>query len=138
MTKRHVWALVAILVAGCNQDESGVIANKAPFFQKGYNLPLNEAPKVVAQTREFAEKRGIKLLVSTQHFRDGEFSTTLVTKDMNIILNNVAMGDNAWLTAIARDDPSNENKALLNQYIGSIGLGPATGDKRPPLVPPSG
>ena len=79
-----------------------MIANKAPFFQKGYNLSLNEAPMVVAQTTEFAEKRGIKLLVSRQHFRDGEFSTTLVTKDMNIILITGEWATMFWLAAIAR------------------------------------
>lgn len=138
MWRKHLSALLAVLVVGCHKDESGVITNKAPFYQQGYILPLSDGPKIVTETRGFAKERGLKLLVSTHHFKNGEFSVTLITDDMNIILDNVAKGDKAWLSAVARHEPTAEDKMLLNEYRSFIGLGTPIGDRHPPLVPPAG
>jgi hypothetical protein len=124
-------------MSGCGPDESGVITNKAPFYSHTFQLPLRDGPKIVEETREFARKKGIKLLVSTQHFRGGEFKTTLITDDLNIINGNVATDDEAWVTAIARGDPTERDRVLLDEYLRSVSLGPATGERQPEIIPPT-
>ena len=136
MRRRHLCALAAVLITGCGPDESGVITNKAPFYSQTFHLPFSNRPKVLAETREFARRRGIKLLVSTQHFREGEFTTTLITDNLNIGNDNVAIGDKAWVTAIARGDPTSEDRALLDEYLRSVSLGPPTGERQPEIIPP--
>jgi hypothetical protein len=138
MWAKGLLAVAALLASGCDLGDPGVITNTTPFYQRGYELPLEQAPKFVEETRRFAEQRGIRLLVSTRHFQEGEFAVTLITEDMNILVNNVAKNDVAWVSAIARGNPGAEDRELLREYLASISLGDATDDTHPPLVFPSG
>ena len=133
----HLCALAAILMTGCGPDESGVITNKAPFYSQTFHLPLRDGPKIVAETREFARRRGIKLLVATQHFREGEFTTLLITDNLNIGNGNVATDNRAWVTAVARGDPTDRDRALINEYLRFVSLGPPTGERQPEIILPN-
>lgn len=136
MKRKYLWGFLGLLMVGCDQDQSGVITNREPFYQRGYELPLAEAPQTLSRIKNFAKANNIQLLVSTKHFRDGEFSATLIGNETNVTVDNVAKGDVAWVSAVSRHTPTKADMVSLNRYLSAIKLGPATKDQRPPLKSP--
>jgi hypothetical protein len=120
MCRNVLPAILAILLVGCSQAEDGLIYNKAPFFDQSYNLPADKFSRIVAEAREFGAGRGLKVMVSAKHFHEGEFVVTLIRPGLNISATNVASGNRLWVTAIARDEPTADDKKLLRDYLARL------------------
>lgn len=135
MILKCVWPLMAVTLSACNQDE-GFINNKSPFFQHGYVMPKKNALETLDKIKKFAIQNKLSTKYSEKHFKSWEFSITIIGKNINISIDNVAKGDVAWISAVSRYDANEQDKELLYRLTSSVGLIKPIGGNKPPLISP--
>ena len=112
-------AIAAITAASCNR-KSDFITETSPFLSVYVPTPSGGHKATAERANEFARRHGMKLHYVPGHFQPTEFTISVVRRDLNIVTGNVLLGERTLVTAYTRLAPTNEQRALVDEFLCSV------------------
>lgn len=111
----------ALLLGSCDKSEKNVIVGKPPFFHVTLTYSEGKAERTIDAVRSFAEKNDMNFLLAQKSLEAGDFNASANSRAINLKAMHVAaVSGRLEVFAIARDEPTPEQKALVSEFVASI------------------
>ncbi len=111
------------LLAACDNPNRYEINGKAPFIETTVPFRPGTGDAVVADVRTFVKQHEMEFLNPTKELGPGEFWTAAERASLNLIAVHGEDEDHravVQVLAIARDAPTAEDKALVEEFVAHI------------------
>ncbi len=112
------------MLTGCggeNERERFLITDTAPFYETA--LPCNQgcADAVVAAVESFADRENMDFLLAREALGPGEFNASANGPTLNLIALHIdTFGPVISIYAIARGEPTDEHRSLVQDFVSEI------------------
>ncbi len=108
--------IATLVLLGCDR-KSDFITEKSPFVSVTILTPRDGKAAIAGRGKRFAERHGMKVHFVPDHFEPHEFALSLTRTDLNIIADNVKLGDRSFVTAVALAAPTSKQQAEVDAYL---------------------
>jgi hypothetical protein len=115
------WLAIVMLLAACDNSERNVITERAPFFQKEVAFDGARTDAVIGAVQSFSTQHRMDFLLARKSLPPGDFNASANGPSLNLSAMHIGGWDKGVsISAIARSDPTPEDKALVDEFVAQI------------------
>jgi hypothetical protein len=114
-----IMAAAGVFATSCER-KSDFITNTSPFLSEYVATPPGNHYATAERARSFALRHQMKVHYVPGHFEPNEFSISLTRDDLNIVTDNVLLGDRTLVNAYALGKPSSKQREVVDEFMCSV------------------
>ena len=119
--------LLATLLGGCDRSERNVITETAPFYQTEVGYDKARIDLVIDAVRSFSHRHQMDFLLAGRSLGPGEFNASANGPSLNLrAMHSELLDRGVSVSAVARGNPTPEDKALVSEFVAKIREGAAS------------
>ena len=118
-------------LVGCDNTERNVITEKAPFYQTEVGFDKSHIDSVIAAVRSFSQRHQMDFLIARKSLGPGEFNASANGSSLNLqAMHSELLDRGVSISAIARGDPTPQDKALLEEFVAQVRKSSGSDDRK--------